>query len=299
MSSNLGSGISQLGSIILGGGTTTEAPPTPDAPSGGYPSPALYPGPDVYPDGGGASPVVTPPVIASGIATTTSTGLVPTTGGYVAQTSVGALLIDALWPWMTQALAWYCDALGAILSPLHDLVADVGVDGDPDFQPGYGSLLNIDTCADENLPYLAQFAGVTLPVGVGADQARTMIRMEPARKRGSPESIIAAAQRYLTGTQSVKLLESQGPNGPMRGWFVLIVRTEELTSGISWQAEQGSWASATTAWQTGDNATALVEAVALAKPGGAKFVVVQTDGTPWSSETGTWASEPVSWISTG
>jgi hypothetical protein len=264
----------------------------------GYPSGDLYPSETLYPGvgsgsggSGGVPPVVVSPVAAGNDVGGGYVGIVPTTGGYVAQTSVGALLIDALWPWMTQALAWYCDALGAILSPLHDLVADVGVDGDDAYVPGYGSLLNVETCADENLPYLAQFAGVTLPVGIGADQARTMIRMEPARKRGSPESIVAAAQRYLTGTQSVKLLESQGPNGPMRWSFLLVVKPEELTSGVSWQAEQGTWAASSVAWQTGDNATALVDAVNLAKPAGVKFSLISSDGYVWSAATNTWGGE--------
>jgi hypothetical protein len=264
----------------------------------GYPSGDLYPSETLYPGvgsgsggSGGVPPVLVSPVAAGNDVGGGYVGIVPTTGGYVAQTSVGALLIDALWPWMTQALAWYCDALGAILSPLHDLVADVGVDGDDAYVPGYGSLLNVETCADENLPYLAQFAGVTLPVGIGADQARTMIEMEPARKRGAPASIIAAAQRYLTGTQSVKLVESQGPNGPARNWFTLIVRPEELTSGVTWQSEQGTWGSATSTWETGDNAAALVEAVALAKPGGVRFQLFSTDGNIWSSATKTWGTE--------
>jgi hypothetical protein len=64
-----------------------------------------------------------------------------------------------------------------------------------------------------------------------------------------------------------------------------------LTSGVTWQSEQGTWGSATSTWETGDNAAALVEAVALAKPGGVRFQLFSTDGNIWSSATKTWGTE--------
>ena len=216
-------------------------------------------------------------------------------GSYQPVTSVGALLIDALAPWMTRDLAFYCDALGVMLSPLHDLVADVGFDGDPGYVPGYGSLLNPETCPDEDLPYLAMFAGVQIPAGLGADQARALIINEPARKRGGPDAIVAAAKRFLTGTQSVTLIERQGPNGPDAYWNQLLVRPEELSSGVTWQQENWSWAGTSGTWSSGDQTAGLIAAVNAAKPGGVSIQIIRTDGFTWSSATSEWMADTFSW----
>lgn len=220
----------------------------------------------------------------------------PTANTYQPVSSVGALLIDALAPWMTLALAWYCDALGVMLSPLHDIVADTGFDGDPDYLPGYGMLLDPSSCPAEDLPYLAQFAGVQLPDGIGADQARSLILNEPARKRGGPDAIIAAAKRFLIGTQSVTLIERHGPNGPDAYWFMLVVRPEELGGAVTWQQEDLPWSSATGTWNAGDPVAALTAAVNAAKPAGVKWQLVQSDGTTWSAATGVWSAETATWV---
>jgi hypothetical protein len=72
---------------------------------------------------------------------------------------------------------------------------------------GWGKLLDVAACPSIALPWLAQFAGVVVPVGVTDDQIRNLIQTQPNAKRGTPATITAVAQSFLSGTQRVDLLE--------------------------------------------------------------------------------------------
>lgn len=104
----------------------------------------------------------------------------------------------ALEPVMTPSLSAVCDAWAAMIQPVDSLVMDVGIDGDPDYVPGWGTIFDIDTCPVEQLPYLAQFVGETLPAGATEAQWRQRLRDQPNKNRGTPAGIKAAARLTLS-----------------------------------------------------------------------------------------------------
>jgi hypothetical protein len=68
-------------------------------------------------------------------------------------------------------------------------------------------LLDPDACPEAFLPYLAQFVGERIRVGLSESQKREWIKDAPIRKRGTVMSIFQAAQRTLIGGRTVALQE--------------------------------------------------------------------------------------------
>lgn len=130
----------------------------------------------------------------------------PGTGGWV-ESPTGDFLIGFFEPWMTDSLALFLNAVGVIFDPVQAIIADQGIDGDADYQPGYGVLFDIDRCPPASLPYLGQFVGVQVPTGMDPSSARQLIKAEAGIKRGTPASITSAVQRFLTGSKTVVLNE--------------------------------------------------------------------------------------------
>lgn len=95
----------------------------------------------------------------------------------------------------------YCAALGAMRQELSDLVADT------DDGPSWSPLLDVERCPADLLPFLAKFVGVRLVEGEDEDSARDRVRTPAGFLRGTPAALVAAAQRTLTGTKTVVLLE--------------------------------------------------------------------------------------------
>lgn len=117
---------------------------------------------------------------------------------YMPRSVMGANLINALQPWMTDQLAWWIDAMGSMFDPVYSLVYDVGVDGTTGFVPGYGTLLDPRTCPVSDLPYLAQFVGVQIPPGTDAPTARALVIAESGQARGTVPAVKAAIARSIT-----------------------------------------------------------------------------------------------------
>jgi hypothetical protein len=117
---------------------------------------------------------------------------------YTPVSALGAQLIDALAPWMTDHLAIYVDSIGSMFDPVFTLVSDQGNDGDPDYVPGWGKLFDPGLCPAENLPYLAQFVGVQIPTGTDETTARALIRAESGMNRGTLASIQSAIERNIS-----------------------------------------------------------------------------------------------------
>lgn len=140
--------------------------------SGLFPYGELYPRPDLYPE----------------------------PAGYTFRSVFGPLLFAQFAPFhQTLALAYWCDAVGVgIVDPVYTLVADVSVDGEPDYVPGYGRLLDPSTCPLADLPYLAQFVGVTIPDGTDETAARSLVKAEAGKNRGTIASIRAAIERSIS-----------------------------------------------------------------------------------------------------
>jgi Phage tail protein (Tail_P2_I) len=141
------------------------------------PSPSLYPSSDLY-SGEEAGP------------TTFTEGI-----------------LNSLAPWLTPRIdpqgahLNQVTALAAMFEQVFAIVADQGSPDEPaSYQAGWSTLLDPSTCPTAFLPYLAQFIGASVPPGTEDATARAIIRSEQGFQRGTPGAIVAAAQRFLTGT---------------------------------------------------------------------------------------------------
>lgn len=130
-------------------------------------------------------------------------------------TGVAGDLIASFEPWMTDDLYDYLNAVGSMFAAVEALSADA------ENGEGWSLALDPDLCPPEALPYLAQFVGERLPVGLAEPFQREWIKDEPNSVRGTVPSILRAAQRSLTGNRKVALLERGGVNDP----DLVVVRT--------------------------------------------------------------------------
>lgn len=111
---------------------------------------------------------------------------------------VGQQLFDMLAPWANDDMALYLDGIGRMFDPIALLVQEQGTEGDPDYIPAWGRLFDPDLCPAGDLPYLAQFVGVTIPVGTPEATARSLVKAEAGMNRGTPASIMAAIERNIS-----------------------------------------------------------------------------------------------------
>jgi hypothetical protein len=206
--------------------------------------------------------------------------------GYGMQTIIGQQLADQLY-WSAYARFdwwyWYLDAIGALFQETAAITNDIGTDGEPGYQTGYGSLFTVnprfdgDTaiCPTDQLPFVAQFVGVSIPPDADDAAARSLITSEQGLQRGSPSAIIAAAQRFLTGTQSVTNEPQVTPNGSFNPfYFTLVVKEAEVTNGPG-----------------------LIAAVEAVKPAWMQWTLVFSDGTPWYALPNAWSTYKGNWNS--
>lgn len=161
-------------------------------------------------------------------------------------------VLNSLSSWNDTAGNWasYNTALGAMFEQVFGIVSDQGSPDQAGYTAGWSTLLDPDACPTWALPFCGMFVGVYVPPGTADATARSLIKAESGFQRGTAAAIISAAQRSLTGTQSVSLLERT----PDPYSFVLTVRPEELLSAAT--------------------LTASVNAV---KPAGIVWTLVQTD----------------------
>lgn len=198
----------------------------------------------------------------------------------------------SLLPWGDYGSDWqnYNAALAAMFEQVFGIVWDQGSADEPDnFTAGWSTLLDPNACPDEFLPYLGMFVGVFIPIGTDPDLARSLIKSEQGFQRGqgfggvydsttipAGGSIVLAAQRHLSGTQSIVLVERTASVGtPDAYHFILAVRPEQLL-----------------------DATGLTNAVNAVKPAGIQWTLVQTDGWTWAEADGTWNADTMTWNET-
>ena len=164
-------------------------------------------------------------------------------------------LLAAFAPWLQYDtngdLTAYLSLLGAMFDAVATLVYAQGYVGDPDFVPSWSVLLDPENCPTFALPFLGQFVGVFVPPGTDDATARSLITQEAGFQRGTPAAIKAAAQRWLSGTQAITMLERT----PDAYSFQIIVRPEQII-----------------------NTNALVSAVNAVKPAGLVWELLSTDG---------------------
>lgn len=119
-------------------------------------------------------------------------------------------LYDALLPvaWLdAQAdwhLAYYCGAAGEMFQDVADVARDTPAG------PGWSAVMDLGRCPDAWLPWLGQFAGVTVIPGSTPAEMRERIARTDGFRRGTPEAIRAAAQATLTGNRTVYFRERNG-----------------------------------------------------------------------------------------
>lgn len=107
-----------------------------------------------------------------------------------------------------EALDWpllrFCQAIAAPVAEVAELALDT------ETQVGWGPILDPTVCPAKALPWLGQFVGAVVPVGSDETTARAIVMHSPGWARGTPASIIATAQLWLTGAQHVDLEERAG-----------------------------------------------------------------------------------------
>lgn len=100
------------------------------------------------------------------------------------------------------ALLIFLGAIGQMLEDL-DYLAHA-----PDFDhPVWFNLVDLDSIPDEGVPWLAQIVGVRVSAGNTPAAQRQQIRDKIGWGRGTPAAIAAALRPYLTGTQTINIIE--------------------------------------------------------------------------------------------
>lgn len=167
-------------------------------------------------------------------------------------------LLSSMAPWVAQSpdYAGYLTAFGAMFDPVYALVSDQGSPDDPaNYTAGWSTLLNVETCPTQYLPWLGMFVGVYVAPGTADATARALISAKAGFGRGTPAAIVATAQQFLSGTQSCVLQERTAADGSEDAYhFVLVVRPEQVLS-----------------------VNGLIAAVNLVKPAGVQWTLVQAD----------------------
>lgn len=111
--------------------------------------------------------------------------------------------ITPLQPYGYPLLCWM-EGIGSQLQALDSIGRDQGT------VPGFASLLTLDECPDDALPWLAQFVGLrftTAQLGNGAAAQRLAIATPGNWSRGTPAAIAAAAAPYLIPPGQVTIIE--------------------------------------------------------------------------------------------
>lgn len=185
----------------------------------------------------------------------------------------------SLAPWADKAGSWQAlnAAYGAMFEGVYSIVVPQGSPDDPaNYTAGWGSLLNPTTCPDAYLPLLGAFLGIPIASGTAPATARAQIIAEKNFSSGTPGAIIAAAQLWLSGTQSVFLLERTAADGSVDAYhFILVVRPEQVI-----------------------DATQLAAAVDAIRPAGVQWTLIQTDAFLFNQALHTFSADTMTFAAT-
>lgn len=97
------------------------------------------------------------------------------------------------YPFLKFLDAWVSSFLGSV----YDIVKD------RDDRPGWAILFDPDLCPEEALPFLAQFVGAVLTQSLTEEDRRTEVKTPAGWDRGTPDALIEAVKRTLTGLKRV------------------------------------------------------------------------------------------------
>ena len=136
-------------------------------------------------------------------------------------------LVAAMQPWIKQGpdLEGFLRAYASMGAQVELYACD-----QDDGTPGWAIIFDPDRCPLEALPYAAQYVGEILPLGISEEKARQWLKDSPNYQRGTQRSIARAAQRSLTGSGTVMILERIMPDGtpdPDGDNFTVITYTSE------------------------------------------------------------------------
>lgn len=95
-----------------------------------------------------------------------------------------------------------CDGIYAMFQAVEELTAER-----PDGLSGWANMVDINACPSQYLPYLAQFVGAEVKLGLSDADQRAYILSLPGFNRGRPATIISEVQATLTGGKFVDLQE--------------------------------------------------------------------------------------------
>lgn len=140
---------------------------------------------------------------------------------------IGDRLIEALAPYMTQDHADYLETIGEMFDEFEAYVNQFGED------EVWAPLLNVETCPAPALPYLAQFLGEVLPVGIPDEMAREWIQDHAHMRRGTPEAIAHAAQRTLIASRTVQILERSGSGANPEDYLNVVTYIQETPDPVA------------------------------------------------------------------
>lgn len=120
--------------------------------------------------------------------------------------SIADDLVERFEPWINDDLETYLRSLATVFSEVELLAMDV-IDEDGNLSEGWTILFDPDLCPSGALPYLAQYVGEILPLGLSEPLMREQIKDRPHSKRGRPQAMFQAAQKRLTGNRLVSFIE--------------------------------------------------------------------------------------------
>jgi hypothetical protein len=118
------------------------------------------------------------------------------------------------------ALAKLSGALGVMFQAVEDLARDT-----PE-GPGWSSVVDIDRCPDDWIPWLGQFVGVS-------NGNRQAILTHNGFQRGTPAAIREAVATTLTGSKTVILQERFGGDAYALGVYTLDVETPNASATLA------------------------------------------------------------------
>lgn len=165
--------------------------------------------------------------------------------------TVTAGVLSDFQAWLTTDASNLLSAVAAMYEQTYGIVNEQGSIDDPSsWVPAWSTLLDVDNCPTWALPYLSMFNGTGVQPGQADAAARAQIKYESPFKRGqgyggsydssngaSGGAIVLAAQKYLTGSQSITLIERTNASGAADAYyFQIIVNSSELISADNLKA---------------------------------------------------------------
>lgn len=151
--------------------------------------------------------------------------------------------------------------------------------------PPWSLLLDVDNIPIQGLPWLGQFVGVVVNTNLTEEQQRDQIRNHLGWGRGTLTALINSVKPYLTGTQTVDVIERD--TSPYH--FAISTYADETPPDITYndlysdyvtyQAFYDAWLTYQAYWLT-DSREQIKLIITAAKPAGLQFTYSITPGSP-------------------